>query len=221
MRSFADRFVVQPADPGVASPPPGRRRRARRLAIGFAAALLAIAAVLPVEAASARDLYHRALAQERAVRTPGAPRPAILRVVEAYRQVVRRYPASAYSDNALWQAAGLLALAYQRFGREADRIAALEALEHLAREYPTSSLVRRRVELTAVLQPPAPVVRASRSNAREATPGRSDRARLLGIERMQAGRIVRVVLRLDAEAAYREGRATQPDRLYFDFEDVE
>ncbi|HXH06612.1 MAG TPA: AMIN domain-containing protein, partial [Vicinamibacterales bacterium] len=183
---------------------------------------LALAAARPAEAASARDLYARALAQERAVRTPGTPRGAILRVVQAYRQVVRRYPASGYSDNALWQAAGLLALAYQRFGREADRIAALDALEHLAREYPSSSLVVRRAELTTLLQP-HPVVRAARTEETRDSESSRQRARatLVAVQRLVADRVVRVTLQLDAEATYREGRAVQPDRLFFDFEAVE
>src|SRR5687767_2030098 len=70
-----------------------------------------------------RDLYNRALAEERVVRDE-ANKPTLMqmrRVVARYESVVRKHPGSGYSDNALWQAANLAALAYQRFGSEADR----------------------------------------------------------------------------------------------------
>ena len=68
-------------------------------------------------------MYNRALAQERTVRDE-AVKPTLAqmrRAVAAYEAVVRRFPASGYADNALWQAANLAALAFERFGNEADR----------------------------------------------------------------------------------------------------
>src|SRR6185503_17115250 len=52
-----------------------------------------------------------------------------------------RHPSSGYCDNALWQAGNVAALAWQRFGDEADRKAALRLFDLLAREYPASKLV--------------------------------------------------------------------------------
>src|SRR4051812_24771476 len=58
---------------------------------------------------SARDMYTRAMAQERDVRDETA-HPTLVqmrRVIAAYERVVRAHPASGYADNALWQAANL------------------------------------------------------------------------------------------------------------------
>src|SRR3954466_15890266 len=91
---------------------------------------------------TARDMYKRALPQERTIRDE-ASKPTLAqmrRVVAAYESVVRRHPASGYSDNALWQAGNLAALAYQRFGNDADRKTAARLFQLLAREYPASTL---------------------------------------------------------------------------------
>src|SRR3954468_2177939 len=91
---------------------------------------------------NARDMYTRAMAQERVVRDDSA-KPTLAqmrRVVTSYESIVRQHPASGYCDNALWQAAKLAALAFDRFGDEADRKTATRLLAVLAKEYPTSKL---------------------------------------------------------------------------------
>ena len=82
---------------------------------------------------TARGLYARALEREHAVRTGGpAPTPARVRTVIAeYEAVVRRYPASGYADNALWQAANLALMASQQFGEDVDKRAAVRLLNQL------------------------------------------------------------------------------------------
>src|SRR6266700_1457967 len=86
--------------------------------------LMCAATAMPAAGAqTARDMYNSALAQERAVRDE-ATKPTLVqmrRVVTSYEQIVRKHPVSEYCDNALWQAANLAVLAYQRFGDEADR----------------------------------------------------------------------------------------------------
>ena len=53
---------------------------------------------------------------------PASRRAAQMRrVVGSYESLVRKHPASGYCDNALWQAANLASLAYERFGDDADR----------------------------------------------------------------------------------------------------
>ena len=99
-------------------------------------------------AEGARDMYNRAMAQERALRDEGT-KPTVVqmrRVVSAYESLVRRHPASAYCDNALWQAANLAALAYERFGSEADHHTAVRLFTALTKEYPASKLGPRAVE---------------------------------------------------------------------------
>ena len=70
------------------------------LAFGLLAAPPAFAAN------SARDMYNRAQGEERAVRSASSPsQAAVRRVVAAYERIVLKYPASGYSDNALWHSA--------------------------------------------------------------------------------------------------------------------
>ena len=71
------------------------------------------------------------------------------------RALVRQYPASGYSDDALWQA-GVLALdAFERFGQEREdaRERPSRLLKALVASYPTSSLVRWRVPRPAARKP--------------------------------------------------------------------
>src|SRR5688572_13600512 len=93
----------------------------------FKAAVLVLIAALAspalAQASSPRLLYTRALAQERTLRLEAArPTPKQLRAAIArYEAVVRQFPASAYSDNALWQAANLALLCFERFGEPSDK----------------------------------------------------------------------------------------------------
>src|SRR4029079_1559683 len=83
------------------------------------------------------------MSRERAIRDADQDRATVAdmrRVISAYDHVVRRFPASGYSDNALWQAGTLAWLAFQRFGDIHDRDATIKYLTRLKREYPTSSL---------------------------------------------------------------------------------
>src|SRR5262245_29804821 len=67
--------------------------------------------------------YERVLAEEDDLRLGRKPSPLsqIRRVVAAYEAVVRRYPTSGYSDNALWQAAELSLRANKIYGSDLDR----------------------------------------------------------------------------------------------------
>ncbi|MDQ3349759.1 MAG: N-acetylmuramoyl-L-alanine amidase, partial [Acidobacteriota bacterium] len=90
-------------------------------------------------------LYSRALDRERVIRKD-APRPTLQQLrglVDTYAAIARRFPGSAYSDNALWQGGNLALLAYERFGQPADRRNAERLLLQLKRSHPSSSLVAR------------------------------------------------------------------------------
>ena len=86
------------------------------------ATLLMLACTFAVPAAagsgSAKTMYEHVLEREQSVRNADQPPTAgeIRSLVNAYIAIVRRFPASGYSDNALWQAGNLAALAYDRFG---------------------------------------------------------------------------------------------------------
>src|SRR5688572_29424967 len=80
-----------------------------------------------------RELYTRALAGDRAVRDARqAPTLRQIRsAVAAYERVVKRYPASGYADNALWQGGELSRLAWERFANEADKRTGVRLLKQL------------------------------------------------------------------------------------------
>lgn len=114
----------------------------------------------PAQAGAAdtpRDIYNRALAQERDLRSDEAKPTAVQlrRLVGSYESLVRRHPASGYADNALWQGGNVAALAYERFGNEVDRKTAARLFTLLTRDYPSSKLVARANEALVALDAPA------------------------------------------------------------------
>jgi len=104
----------------------------------------------------ARTLYERAMEHEQALQAADPP-PTLEQLrnaIKVYDAVVRRFPASGYSDNALWQAGHLALLAYERFGQPADKRRASWLLRRLEDQYPTSSLAKRVNGALAGARPP-------------------------------------------------------------------
>ncbi len=119
-----------------------------------------------VSAQSARTLYTKALSREHTLRQANA-RPslaALRKTIASYESVVRRYPGSAYCDNALWKGANLALVAYERFNEPEDQRTGLRLLTHLAKEYPTSSLRPQIAGLRDQLQASASVATSSKSS---------------------------------------------------------
>lgn len=152
-----------------------------RLVLAALTLVVSAAATLDGRAPTARERYETAqkreaearAAVERVASTAASDeldrvvRPA-RRVVTAYEGVVRRFPTSGYSDNALLQAATLSQHLYARFGRAADRVAAQKYFDWLVREYPNSPLrlqARNAVRALDTIVPaagrPAPVARTT------------------------------------------------------------
>jgi len=114
-----------------------------------------VLSVLPAAAQPAKARYEAALEREGEVRSlldenTGLPAEErldalrqVTRLVASYEGIVRRYPTTGYSDNALWQGGALAEAAYWRFGRADDRNTAARLYNWLVREYPTSPLVKR------------------------------------------------------------------------------
>src|SRR5688572_29046021 len=111
----------------------------------LAASALLSAVPLAADAQPAQRPYDRALERERDLRTAQPPptREQLRKAINAYDAIVRRFPRSGYSDNALWQAGHLALLSYERFGQPADRLTASRLLRRLKAQYPTSSLAPR------------------------------------------------------------------------------
>lgn len=109
-------------------------------------------------AAPPESLYADAAAKEAAVRKALAAEdrlPTILKavrtVVADYEAVVRRYPSSAYSDDALWRAAKLSRDAFDAFSEPRERSTALRLFQFLSREYPSSRLAKAAPDQVAWL----------------------------------------------------------------------
>jgi len=174
---------------------------------------------------SARALYERALEREAAVRSGNAPATAaqVRNVITAYETVVRRFPASGYCDNALWQAANLALLVAQQYGQDADRREALRLLAQLKSQYPASSLAPRADELIRGLNPsPAAetgaAAPASEPAAPRAQPASTEPsiATIRGIKRTVMPEGTRVIIEMDAETSFRAERLENPRRVFFD-----
>jgi N-acetylmuramoyl-L-alanine amidase len=106
-------------------------------------------------AASAGDLYSAAASREQALRAAAdrgaAPLKDYRAVVNAFENVVRKYPKSGYVDNALWRGAAVAREAFQRFGDDRDRATARRLLALLVSDYPLSPYVPRARDVVNVL----------------------------------------------------------------------
>lgn len=101
------------------------------------------AAAILVEASASTATEDRALRQVR-------------RVAAQYEALVRRFPSSSYSDDALFQAGTLLEWLHGRFGRDADRTAAAKYLAWLVKEYPASKHLKDARLAARTLEQSAP-----------------------------------------------------------------
>ena len=213
-----------------------------KLRSGATILLLACALSPAVTAASgggsARTLYARTLEREQALRSDDqqATLVQVRSVVEAYDAIVRRFPVSGYSDNALWQGGNLALLAFQRFGQAADRRTAERLLRRLKDQYPSSSLGARvndvldaadadasasPAAVAPVAPPPARIAESTDQKA-VGTSAVVDGVQAPGavlirnIKRTAMPEGMRVTIEMDAEATFRAERLENPRRVFFD-----
>jgi len=190
-----------------------------------------------------RLMYGDALAKEQAVRKALADPhmtdvvlKAVHEVVAGYEAVVRHYPASSYSDDALWNAGRLELDAFARFGEQPDKDAAARLFSRLAAAYPSSKLVKqiprdmlrasRSTATTTAAPAPAPTSTPAPAAAvsvepqeRAAPPSRPSAASIATIKdvrRAVMGDTVRITIELDSEVPFHDERITDPDRLFVD-----
>jgi len=191
--------------------------------IGALVSLLAVTGGQHVWAATARQMYASARAREEVLRTAieqhrVPPLREFRAVVAAYEGMVRRYPASGYDDNALWQAAGVAASAHERFGQEVDRATVLRLLKWLVSQYPSSPFVSKaRVQmerLDAAGPRPQPATPAGVRTATQET------ALLRNIRRTVLSDRVRISIELDGRVGYRSERAENPPRAVIGLADT-
>jgi N-acetylmuramoyl-L-alanine amidase len=194
-----------------------------------------------------RTMYTAARAREEALRpklASDAASPATLReartIVSAYEAVVRRYPASSYSDNALWQAGCLALDAFARFGQVQDRELGVRLLRRLASSYPSSKLAKQvSGQISRAEAEPSPAsggrpssekTRVARDSLDRATdehtgspaptagqePARTRLATVRGIRRIVLPDAVRVTIDLDLEVPFHDERIADPARVFLD-----
>jgi N-acetylmuramoyl-L-alanine amidase len=190
-------------------------------------------------APTVRTMYNDALAREQAVRAalaaddaPASTLDDVHAVIARYESVVRRYPASSYSDNALWQAARLALDAFSKFSQPQDKDAAIRLLRRLAANYPSSRLASQVPDELArvggAATPPAaasapPAADLDLAPARRlveklgATTGTaSGIATIREIRRSVLSDAVRIVIELDGEVSFRQDRIPNPSRVFVD-----
>jgi N-acetylmuramoyl-L-alanine amidase len=208
-------------------------------ALAFTAAVLVAGNAYAT--APARSLYGSARAREAAIRLALSSDTASLEtlkearaVVTAYRSIVRRYPASGYGDNALWQAGRLALDAFARFGQRRDRETGLRLLRNLAAAYPASKLAKEVPDQLAHIQAVADAPRPAhvppvrdgsgpdrgagvpeRSQPR-AEPARAGLVVIRDIRRVVLPDAVRITIELDGEVAFRDERIADPARVFVD-----
>src|SRR3954470_7665843 len=201
-------------------------------------ALLAASLAAPSAwAETPRDLYTRAMAQERIVRDD-ASKPTLVQmrqVVALYERLVRQHPASGYCDNALWQAANVASLNFERFGQDAERKTVARLVTLLKTESPSSKLVTQASDTLASLEKVTPgsdldfrvasvtVAKPVVSEATQKTrsdPAGAGVATLKDVRRAVLPDGVRITVELDGEIAYHQEEIVNPRRLFFDLKNV-
>lgn len=207
--------------------------------------LLCIAAAVTPLVAQTSDpkaLYNEALEREASLRqeltslpADASPEPLLTRIrtlVGAYQDMANLFPASGYSDNALWQGGVLAEDAYWRFRERTDRSLALRLLTALSTRFPSSSLVRQvpsrlkgleqadtsvapdAPRVSAPAPPPSsrPLPPASSRTASQG-PGRSV---LKAIHREVLPDALRFTLELEREVSFHDERLDGPPRVFVD-----
>src|SRR5262245_13782574 len=76
---------------------------------------------------------------------------ALRKIARSYEAIAFKYPVSGYSDNALWQAAGLYEQVYSQSRLPRDLEAAAKDLKWIQREYPSSPFVKQAATKLATL----------------------------------------------------------------------
>ena len=181
--------------------------------------------VMTVMAAStAQEMYLAATAREEAVRASACAkrrrRTCRRRCASRRRglpEIVRLYPASGYSDNALWQAGRLSIDAFLRFGQERDRISGVRLLRQLTTGGTRSSRQIQEVpdQLARLDGAPSDGSRSPAGTGVQPAP-KAGVATIKNIRREVLSDAVRITIELDHEVAFHDERIPDPVRVFVD-----
>ena len=204
------------------------------------AALVLLAATAAFAAPPVRAMYADARGREQDVRAVlSAPdvTPAALTdiraVIAAYEAIVKQYPSSGYSDNALWQAGTLALDAFAKFNQPQDKATGIRLLRKLQATYVTSKLAKQVDEeiarVDAHVGPKGPTLQKSavdgsapsgptlqKSVVGAAIQGGPAIATIKDIRRAVLADAVRITIELDAEVPFHEERIADPSRVFVD-----
>jgi N-acetylmuramoyl-L-alanine amidase len=152
------------------------------------------------------DRYETLLELEtRVANSPASTADDFRLVINRYWAFVRRYPATGYADNALWQAASLSSLAFERFAEDRDKHRTVQLLQWLRDQYPHSPLRAKasaQVDLLTAVEV-EPVASQPESTIRS-------------VRRDVLPEVVRITVELDREVSFYQERIEGPARLFFD-----
>ncbi len=244
MRQATGKLDARSAEPRPAARSPGPATGFPGALALIAAALLvaAPAAATP----TAKQLYDEARAAEARLRSSEelmAARGAWVRAADRYQAVVRNWPRSGYCDDALRHRGVLLREAATRFDHRDLAVSAINAFNLLANGYPSSKWAPAALlELVQLyLDPLDDRVRARRAGEQLArvAPG-TDMARkaaaalappapppvvaanppraVLDVRHWVGDSHTRVVIDLDGVVPHTEGRLSDPERVFLDFQ---
>jgi N-acetylmuramoyl-L-alanine amidase len=207
----------------------------RILLLGGLAGLCLLRGVTVIAAPSVAAMYMDTMAREKAIRVALADPDAPLKleevraVVRAYEAIVAQYPASGYSDNALWQAGHLALDAFWRFGQAQDKDACVRLLQRLVTAYPTSKLAKQvaaelrqtavaapRAATATALEPAPPATSSTAARSAPPRPASSSIATIRDIRRSVLPDAVRITIELDGEVPFHDERIPDPTRVFLD-----
>lgn len=204
------------------------RRTQRKFLIGLTFVFFVSVVSIVIAAGTAQELYLAAMAREQTVRAalaraeaPASVNAKFRTVVAEYREIVRLYPASPYSDNALWQAGVLSIDAFAAFGQERDRAMAVRLLRLLTTEYPTSSRTKdvpaqlARAKTLAGGSSDRPLQERTARTALQGGPT-TTLATIRDIRREVLADTVRITIELDREVPFHDERIFGPVRVFVD-----
>jgi N-acetylmuramoyl-L-alanine amidase len=189
-------------------------------------------------------MYADLTAKEKAVRSALADPKATATVLKAVRTVVadyeafvKGYPTSGFSDDAMWLAGKLSVDAFNRFRDPQEKETAVRLLNALTSKYAKSGFAKQvPAALKSMGESPAASAAAAAPTADAAPtaasgpsrPARTEPAStsanvgrpairtITDIRRVVLPDVVRVVIELDGEPAFREERLENPPRVYVD-----
>jgi N-acetylmuramoyl-L-alanine amidase len=142
--------------------------------------------------------------EDRVAASPAATPDDFRLVVNRYWNLVRRFPSSGYTDNALWQAANLSLESFRRFGQDRDRYRALQLFQWLRDQYPHSPLLSRAVTQIDELALAHPSSEASAETT------------IRAVRREVLPDAVRITIEMDREVPFYQERLEDPSRVFFD-----